>query len=358
MKILYGIQGTGNGHISRALEIVPLLQKRAEVDVLISGSEWELSLPFPVKYRMNGLGFIFGKKGGVDIMQTYLKMNAMQLRREIKSLSLKEYDLIISDFEPITCWASRMQKRVCVGLSNQSVTLHPLAPKPESSDTIGKLVLEHYAPCTHNYGFHFKRFDESVYTPIIRKEVREEPISNKGHITVYLPSFDDERILHKLRHFSKVEFQVFSKHIKSAYREKNFWVFPLNSKTFIRSMASSNGVLCNAGFGTAAEALYLGKKMLVIPMKTQYEQACNAEVLKSMGVTVIKNLKKKNYEIISSWLSEGTPIHVAYSDETVDLLDLIISRHAGKSIDNKFNSFGHDIFNNKLFPVGKFAASS
>ena len=197
MKILYGIQGTGNGHISRALEIVPLLKERADVDVLISGSQYELTLPFPVKYKLKGLGFVFGKKGGVDILKTYLKMDSIQLMREIKSLSLDEYDLIISDFEPVTCWAAKQQKKVCIGLSNQSVTLHPLAPKPESSDTIGKLVLEHYAPCSTNYGFHFKRFDETVYTPIIRKEVREEPITNKGHITVYLPSFDDERILHK-----------------------------------------------------------------------------------------------------------------------------------------------------------------
>ena len=356
MKILYGIQGTGNGHISRALEIVPLLKERVDVDVLISGSQYELTLPFPVKYKLKGLGFVFGKKGGVDILKTYLKMDSIQLMREIKSLSLDEYDLIISDFEPVTCWAAKQQKKVCIGLSNQSVTLHPLAPKPESSDTIGKLVLEHYAPCSTNYGFHFNRFDDTVYTPIIRKEVREEPITNKGHITAYLPSFDDERILHKLRHFSKIEFQVFSKHIKSAYREKNFWVFPLNSKTFIRSMASSNGVLCNAGFGTAAEALFLGKKMLVIPMKTQYEQACNAEVLKSMGVTVIKNLKKKNYEKISGWLSEGKPIKVNYPDETAEMLDLIISRHAGTKLnDHKYIS--DSSFFDKVFPSGKIAAS-
>ena len=122
-------------------------------------------------------------------------------------------------------------------------------------------------------------------------------------------------------------------------------------------MASSNGVFCNAGYGTAAEALYLGKKMLVIKMKTQYGQACYAEVLKSMGVTLIKNLKKKNYEKISGWLSEGKPIHVEYPDETAELLDLIITRHAGKAMDSNSSSFGLDIFNKKLVNSGKFAAS-
>ena len=50
MKILYAIQGTGNGHISRARDIIPLLQKKGELDILISGTEADVDLGFPVKY--------------------------------------------------------------------------------------------------------------------------------------------------------------------------------------------------------------------------------------------------------------------------------------------------------------------
>jgi hypothetical protein len=48
MKILFGIQGTGNGHISRAREIVPLLQQYGEVDLIVSGTEAEVSLSQPL----------------------------------------------------------------------------------------------------------------------------------------------------------------------------------------------------------------------------------------------------------------------------------------------------------------------
>jgi hypothetical protein len=71
MKILYAIQGTGNGHISRARDIVPILQLKGEVDILISGDIKQLNVPFEVKYRPHGLGFTFGKKGGIDFWQTY-----------------------------------------------------------------------------------------------------------------------------------------------------------------------------------------------------------------------------------------------------------------------------------------------
>ncbi|MGL5401221.1 MAG: glycosyltransferase family protein, partial [Plesiomonas shigelloides] len=38
MKLLYGIQGTGNGHLSRARELVPALRAQGiRVDVLCSG---------------------------------------------------------------------------------------------------------------------------------------------------------------------------------------------------------------------------------------------------------------------------------------------------------------------------------
>jgi UDP:flavonoid glycosyltransferase YjiC (YdhE family) len=71
-RILYAIQGTGNGHLSRALDIIPLLQARAsQVDLLVSGPPADVQLPFEVRYRYHGMGFIFGKKGGINFLKTF-----------------------------------------------------------------------------------------------------------------------------------------------------------------------------------------------------------------------------------------------------------------------------------------------
>ena len=154
-------------------------------------------------------------------MNNYVTIKRLTL---IKSIPIQEYDIIISDFEPISCWAAKLNNKVCIGLSNQAATLHPLAPKPKKSDPLGKAVLNHYAPVTHSYGFHFKSFDSSISTPIIRKEIRNAIPSNKGHITVYLPSYDDKRIIEKLKHFRDIEFQVFSKHIRKEYKKSHNWL--------------------------------------------------------------------------------------------------------------------------------------
>lgn len=345
MKILYAVQGTGNGHITRAVEIIPYLQKKGEVDILVSGIQSDIELPFKVKYRFKGLSFIFGKKGGVDFWKTFVKLNSLKLLKEIKKLDLKPYDLIISDFEPISCWAAINAKKDCIGLSNQVATLHPLAPKPKKQDIIGKLVLQNYAPTNYNYGFHFKRLDGTVFTPIIRKEVRELVITDEGHYTVYLPSYDDEQIIRCLRIMHDVNWQVFSKHNKKENKIKNITIVPINSELFLKSIASAKGVLCNAGFGTASEALFLKKKLMVIPMKKQFEQFCNAEMLKEMGVPVIKKLNTDNVSKIIKWTENDTIVEVDYPDNTEEIISLIVDNHGGnKKINAKYESENYNLF--------------
>jgi len=92
-------------------------------------------------------------------------------------------------------------------------------------------------------------------------------------------------------------------------------------------MATSKGVLCGAGFETPAEALYMKKKLLVIPMKSQYEQHLNAAALKAMGVPVIKSLKPKHHEAIHAWLENDKIIEVNYPDTTQQILDMIFNKY-------------------------------
>lgn len=146
-----------------------------------------------------------------------------------------------------------------------------------------------------------------------------------GHYTVYLPAYSDRRILETLLHFPEVHWEVFSKHTKSVTEEQNVFIRPIHDNLFLRSMATSKGVLCGAGFETPAEALFLKKKLLVIPMKGQYEQQCNAAALKNMGVPVIKSLKRKHIATIDRWLEEGEVIPVDYPDQTEAIIDRIIT---------------------------------
>ncbi|WP_126971925.1 glycosyltransferase family protein [Gynurincola endophyticus] len=325
MRILYAIQGTGNGHISRAFDIIPILQKKGNVDILISGTQCDIELPFEVNYRFRGLSFTFGKKGGVDLVDTLKKSNFRQLVREIRTVPVDEYDIVINDFEPVSAWACYLKNKPCIALSHQAAVMQPQSPKPSHKDIIGRAIMSKYAPATHHFGFHFKSYNDKIYTPVIRNQIRSLTPTNLGHYTVYLPAYSDERILQALSTCADIKWQVFSKHCKRAYTINNISFFPINNSAFIESMASSEGVLCGTGFETPAEALYLKKKLLVVPMKNQYEQHCNAAALQEMGIPVMKCLKEKNLKLLRTWVNSSTPISVNYPDKTEEIIDEVLT---------------------------------
>ncbi len=332
MKILYAIQGTGNGHVCRALDIIPALRKKADLDILISGTQSDIRLPFTVTYQFEGLSFIFGKNGGVDLMETYKKSHLRKLLKEIRSLPVDKYDLIISDFEPVSSWACYIHNKTCIALSHQAAVLDKHCPQPRKEDPMGRAILKVYAPSSVRYGFHFSPYTDHIFTPVIRKQVREVAVGNKGHYTVYLPAYSDQRIISILGLIRDVRWEVFSKHYREKKSIENIDVFPIENETFIQSMASAAGVLCGAGFETPAEALFLHKKLMVIPMKNQFEQHCNAAALKTLGVPVLKSLKGKHLPKIIDWLQSDQQVKVDYPDNTSKIIDLLLENHANSKL--------------------------
>lgn len=328
MKVLYAIQGTGNGHLSRALEIIPVLQEKCDLDVLISGSEVELELPFPVKYRFKGLSFIFGRKGGIDYLRTYLRHNSRRFLAELRSLPVTDYDLVINDFEPVSAWAAKRHGVPCVSLSNQASILSPRTPKPARTDHIGRFILRHYAPASEHIGFHFDRYETWIHTPVIRRQIRNLEISNAGHYTVYLPAYKDKRIIALLSQVPGVNWQVFSKRAKDPCTVGHVQIYPVSSTRFLESFASCAGILCGAGFGTPAEALFMGKKLMLIPMKGQYEQHCNAVAAASLGVPVIKSLKAKHLATVRDWVNKAQAVKMDYPDETEEIINQLLEKYA------------------------------
>ena len=339
MKILYAIQGTGNGHIARAFEVIGHLKRHGEVDILISGTQCDIKLPWKVKYRFYGMSFIFGKKGGVDVKQTLSRMRPYEFIKEVMAVPVQKYDLVLNDFEPVTAWACKMRNVKCVGVSHQSAVLHHNAPKPKVKDSFGKAILKYYAPVSSAQGFHFKSIGHNISTPVIRDDVRWAKNEDKGHYTVYLPAYSDQKIIRVLSQFDDTKWHVYSKHSEESYREGNVFIKPVNKEKFTKSMVSGTGVLCNAGFETPAEALYLGKKLCVIPMKGQYEQACNAAFLESMGIVSLRHLNT-NSQLIGEWIHSSERLKMHYPDDLANIIDNLMVKHvyAGQQAGNLVSS--------------------
>ena len=139
-----------------------------------------------------------------------------------------------------------------------------------------------------------------------------------------------------LSQIKDVKWQIFSKHNQKEFLSKNITISPITNEAFVNSMASSRGILCGAGFETPAEALYMQKKLLVIPMKGQYEQQCNAAALKDMGVPVIKSLKMKQLDKIKTWINTEAKIDVNYPDLTDEIIKSVLEESLTFEKDKKF----------------------
>ena len=328
-KILYAIQGTGNGHVARAREIVPLLRRFADVDIVLSGDQSQVGLPFPVKYRSKGLTFLYDKSGGISYRKTLRKNNLSRIFREIRHFPIEDYDLVINDFEFISAWACRLKKVPCIGMGHQAAFHSPKVPRPRMTDPVGERILKHYAPCDRYVGFHFDSFDKHIYTPVIRSEVRRMHTGEEEHYTVYLPAFGDDAIFRLLSRISNVEWQVFSRAVQVPLQKRNVQFLPVNNERFLESLASGQGLLTSAGFEGPAEALYLGKKLFTIPIQRQYEQFCNAEALRKLGVPGARGLNRPAHQLIEDWVYNTEALEINYPDRTLEILQKeIFAAHA------------------------------
>lgn len=319
MKILYAIQGTGNGHVARAQELIPVLKKYAEVDILISGTQTSIELDYPIKYRRKGLSIVSGRSGRLSLLATWKELDLIRFFKDLFDLPVKKYDLVITDFEALSAWSAKLYQIPCFEMSHQRAVMGKNAPRSSTLAPFSRLILKYFIPSDHQIGFHFRAYDKNTCSPLIRSLVRNADVSDKGHYTVYLPAFDPCRLAELLSEISSTDWQIFTKEIPKR-RYSNVSFKKVGSHDFVESIASSRGVLCGAGFETPSEALYLGKKLMVVPMKGQFEQECNAKALELMGVRTLKRLNKKNLIEVKKWVRTPERVHVDYSRNAEDVI--------------------------------------
>lgn len=305
MKILYGIQGTGHGHISRAKELLPELSKHASVDVLLSGYGCKLDLKNSIRYRKRGISLSYDRKGGVSIVETLRNLKPVHFVQDVNSVPLHQYDLVISDYEPVTAWAAKSANVPCVALSHQAAFLSERSPRPLKQSIVAEGILQHFAPADKAVGFHFKKYDSFIEPPIIRSEIRDLKPEENNHITVYLPAYHHLKLAKKFKSFTDTNWHIFAPTCKQFKQLGHIFLHPISNKEFLKSFEGCKGIITSAGFETTAEAMYMKKKLLVVPIHNQYEQLCNAAALNEMGVRALTGIDGIGQEI-NAWLAEQT----------------------------------------------------
>lgn len=330
MKILYGVQATGNGHITRARELVPKLRAYGfDVDVLLSGREREklFGLDDFGHYRTRR-GFTFALDDGrVNLPHTLWNADLRRFWRDVRALNVADYDLIISDFEPVCAWAARLNKRECIGLGHQYALNFPV-PKP-AWHPAARMLLRWFAPASTSLGMHWDSFGAPILPPIVDTRMQRCATLANSYL-VYLPFDNIEQVLALLAQYPQYNF-VYYCAVDEPIENGHILQKPYSRMGFQQDLAKVEGVICGAGFELPSEALFLGKKLLVQPLQGQFEQMANAKALQLLaGAQVMYKLKPEplpeffaapraaaiNYpdvaEAIAQWLAAGRVESVAH----------------------------------------------
>lgn len=314
MKILYGIQLTGNGHLTRSVQIIRELKRRGhEVDIVTSGSNSQLDIPYEVKSRKEGLSFFYDRSGGIDWFKTIKKLNLGRFLSEIE-FDASGYDLVISDFEPVSAWSAKRHGVKSIGIGNQYSLLSKNAPRPTSPNKISEQFIKRFAKCDEVIALGYERHDSFVYLPVIDESISSAKASDEGFYLVYLPSISNERLSAAFEK-AGVKYRIYS---PDANEETDSIKKP-DSTGFKKDLASCSGVITASGFSTTTEALVLGKKLWSIPIRGQYEQICNAIALRKMGIFT----KEFCEESLVEWIREYNPIEYEWEDPIAEIADKI-----------------------------------
>ncbi len=311
MRILYGVQATGNGHITRARVMAPALAAAGvEVDFLFSGRDPDRYFsmePFGDYQPRRGLTFALNQ-GRVDWFNTLRNLHLRRYWQDVNALDLSGYDLVLTDFEPITAWAARKQKVPSIGLAHQYAFMYPV-PGHINPQTMAKMV-RWFAPVDQAIGLHWHHFGQPMLPPLIQPP--SLPVSHvPDKILVYLAFDQREALVNMLRPFPESQFYIYTD-IAEPVDQGHLHFRPFSRDGFQQDLASCAGVICNAGFGLISEAVQYGKKILTRPLKGQLEQMSNARVLEQLGLAVV--MAEGDEYLLEAWLDRHAPIAQPWPD--------------------------------------------
>jgi uncharacterized protein (TIGR00661 family) len=309
VRILYGIQGTGNGHLSRSREIIrELVACGHDLAVIVSGraggSLPDLGLRSPPR-MCRGLTFST-KAGRIRLLASAAGLRPLQLARDLRSLDdvLPQPDLVISDFEPVSAWWARRRGVRSLGIGHQYAFVHPVPLPPGHWG--GRQVLRHFAPVDVPLGLHWDPFGHPLLPPVV-PEMAPAGAPEPDLILVYLPFESRQAIAACLAPLREWRFLIYGHPagLPDQSGPDHLAWRPFSREDFLADLRRCAGVICSAGFELPSEVIHLGRRLLVKPLAGQLEQLANAMAIEQLGLgEVMRSLDSRQ---VDEWMARPAP---------------------------------------------------
>jgi uncharacterized protein (TIGR00661 family) len=315
MKILYGVQGTGNGHISRASSMFEAFRNYPELKVtwLLSGRDRQRGCGAIEHFEWrSGLTFVT-ENGKINLIKTARQNKLGRFWRDVSELDVKGYDLLITDFEPVLAHAARKRGMPVVGIGHQYAFRYSIPLK--NSNVFVKGLMDAFAPATRSVGLHWHHFGHPILPPIVDvPALTDRQLSQSNKVIVYLPFENLEGIQALFRQWPEYQFYIYHPEVWNRnFDHHNLHLRCISREGFKHDLVTSSRVITNSGFELISECLQLGKAILTKPLQGQMEQHSNAAALEQLGYATV--LDELDPQQIRQWLkADIKPIQLAYPD--------------------------------------------
>ncbi len=280
---------------------------QVELDMVISGRPPE-AIPIEANSFIWRDGMTFVTSGGkVQKGKTLINNNIPRMMMDTFNLDVDDYDIILTDFEPIVSWAAKLRGRKTIGIGHQYAFNHTVPMRGEN--WLNTKFMRKFAPANTPVGLHWHHFDHPILPPIIDIEPDLDRDIQRDKVIVYLPFEDAEPIISLLEKCPDYHFYIYHPKLSDA-DEGNIHRRRTSRVTFKDDLYSANAVICNTGFELISECLALGIRIFTKPLAGQVEQLSNGAALSELGyATVTDNLFLPS---IDTWLKSCQSVRVTY----------------------------------------------
>jgi uncharacterized protein (TIGR00661 family) len=300
LRVLYGVNGEGMGHATRSQVVIDSMLRRHDVRVVASGSAFRY-----LRERLPRVDEIFGPTFDLEegeirrwgTVRQNLRLARQELPETIRSWTARvnEWapDVVISDFEPLAGVYARLTRTPLIAVGN----INLLDRCRHDADILGaeredfllaRAVSRSMVPGAVSYivTTYFRppilRGGTTLVPPIVRPEIVDAEAVRGDHLVVYWSG--DEAVLDALR-AAPMRCLVYGMQGETAETttDGNLEFRPRSTEGFVEALRTSRGVVAGGGFSLLSEAVYLGKPILSIPLRGQFEQVINARYTARLG---------------------------------------------------------------------------
>lgn len=303
-RLFYSMSGEGRGHATRVRAITDELRARHQLTLFAPGNAYDLLAPAyagtdVAVEQIPGLCFYYTRQGKLDHLRTargnlgYLS-RFRQLREEMeRRIQVEAADVVLTDFEPALPRAARRRGVPFISLNHQHfLIVNDLSALPaylrRHAWFMSQVVRRYYSgqALTIVSSFYFpplrKEFRGRVVQvgPILRPAVLAAPRENGGHLLAYIRKFAPDNLLAAFRS-AAMPVRLYGLGEKPA--DGNISYHRIDEENFLRDLGTCQALVTTAGNQLVGEALYLGKPVLALPERGNYEQYINAFYLREEG---------------------------------------------------------------------------